>query len=389
VKRYLDDMEIRSLNNAPSYVVEYRGELDKKALDRSFKLLCLRHPMLRGLVTADDTGYLLHVPPDRELALEAHDGGEQALLREVRRPWNCEETLTQLIVIRGEAGGFVAFRLDHSIADGGCRMAMFHELWRHYYDLTVGGAASVEPGTELPCSPERLLRKRIQGIDTPDVPGRAKPPQPAHDLLELRIWLTPDDTARVVRAAKAAGISVHALVSGVIMAAHRDQGTAAEPAGMMYWSPVNIRHRLVPPVGPTETTNLSLIHEELTIVDSSADPVDIGRTLKAALDEAIANHELPTGPPQKTFETTLGRHLATVLVSNYGVMRRFAQPAGLEIIDFRTLSPAKVGFYPSYPVYTYDGRLTILSRYPADLYPDDEAAQLQKRIIAHLALEQA
>ncbi|WP_236790590.1 hypothetical protein [Amycolatopsis sp. GM8] len=369
MKRYLDDMEIRSLNNAPSYVVEYRGTLDEQALGRSFDLLCRRHPMVRGLVDTDDTGYLLHVPPVHRPPFEVHNGHEETLLREVRRRWDCRKTLAQLIVVRDEGGGFVAFRLDHAIADGGCRMALFHELWRYYRD----GITSVEPGTALPRSPERLLRQRIHGIDTPDVPGTATPPEPRHDLLELRLWFSREETQQVVRIAKEAGISVHALVSGAIMAAHGDQSTASE---LMYWSPVNVRHRLTPPVGPTETTNLSLIHEAPTIVDSGANPVTIGRTIKTVLDRAIANHELPLGPPRKAEQA--------VLVSNYGVLPAFARPSGLEIVDFRTLSPAKVGFYPSYPVYTYDGRLTILSRYPADRYPDDEAAQLQKRITAHL-----
>ncbi|GHF55949.1 hypothetical protein FHX82_002335 [Amycolatopsis bartoniae] len=387
MKRYLDDLEIRSLDNAPSYVVEYRGELDETALDRSFELVCLRHPVLRGLIHHDGTGYLLHVPPEHQPKLEAHDGGEETLLRIVRSPWDSGKTLAQLVLVRGDQGGFVAFRLDHAIADGGNRMAMFSELWQHYRELKTTGMSTVEPGNTLPRSPEHLLHERLHGTELTQEPGQAKPPKPAHDLLEGRIHLSTVDTKMIVRRAKKAGISVHALVSGAILAAHRDHGTADGPVAMMYWSPVNVRHRLTPPVGPTETTNLSLIHEALAVVEPEASPVAIGRTLKASLDEAIANHELPTGPPTTVFDTSLDRHLAIVLVSNYGVMPPFAEAPGLEIVDFRTLSPAKVGIYPSYPVYTYGGRLTILSRYPGDLYSADDASQLHKRITANLLQE--
>ena len=389
MKRYLDDLEIRSLDNAPSYVVEYSGELDETVLDRSFELVCLRHPVLRGLIEHDGPGYLLHVPPEHQPKLEVHDGGEETLLRIVRGRWDSRKTLAQLVLVRGDRRGFVAFRLDHAIADGGNRMAMFFELWQHYHNLKTAGMSTVEPGDSLPRSPEHLLHERLHGTELIAEPGRGKPPNSAHDLLEGRIHLSTQDTRAVVRTAKQAGISVHALVSGAILAAHRDQGAADGPVAMMYWSPVNVRNRLTPPVGPTETTNLSLIHEALTVVEPDAGPVAIGRTLKTTLDQAIANHELPTGPPSTAFDTTLERHLAIVLVSNYGVMPAFAGAPGLRIVDFRTLSPAKVGTYPSYPVYTYGGRLTILSRYPGDLYSPDDAAQLHKRITANLLQEAA
>lgn len=98
--------------------------------------------------------------------------------------------------------------------------------------------------------------------------------------------------------------------------------------------------------------------------------MDVGREVKKYLDEDISAGRIPTEEPQRA-DTPLPPHLATVLISNFGIVQPFAEARGMKITDFQTLSPPKVGTYPVYGVYTFEGRLNIPIRYPLENYPVD------------------
>jgi len=379
LRRYLDHIELRSVNNCPSYVAECAGTVDPGPLSRAFDLLCARHPVLLGRIRADQDGHLLSADPHRRLGLVLRQGGKPELLEEIHRPWDSRDQVSRPILVRGAQSSFVALRLDHAIADGSFRMGLFTELWQLYAALAAGEDPAVEPRAVLPRSPVALLAERLAELEFPAPVGRSKPPVFRHRLLEKKLRLEVAETRRLVGSAKALGTSVHALICGAIMVAHRDLWPGASEIPMMCWAPVNLRTRAVPPVGDTETTNLTLIHEAVVKMSRDADPVATGREIKAHLTEGIERGELPTGPPTWV-ESPLAEGYSTVLISNYGVVPPFSPPHGVRIVDFETLSHPMIGRYPSYPVYTYGGRLTILARYQHEFYSDQLAETLLSRI---------
>ncbi|MYW91689.1 hypothetical protein G3I59_14025 [Amycolatopsis rubida] len=379
LRRYLDHIEVRSVNNCPSYVAECEGVIDPELLSRAFDLLCARNPVLLGRIRADGAGHLLSAEQGRRLELVVRQGGKPELLEEIHRPWDSADQVARPVLVRGARSSFVAIRLDHAIADGSFRMGLFTDLWRLYGALAAGRRPDVEPRAVLPRSPVAVLAERLADLDFPAPAGRSVPPVFRYRLLEKRLRLTVAETQRLVTAAKALGTSVHALICGAVMVAHRDLWTGSSEIPMMCWAPVNLRTRATPPIGDTETTNLTLIHEAVVKMARQADPVVVGREIKAHLADAIENGELPTGPPTWV-ESALEEHYSTVLISNYGVMPPFSPPPGARIVDFETLSHPMIGRYPSYPVYTYGGELTILARYQREFYREDLAAELLGRI---------
>lgn len=383
LQRYLDHIEIRSVNNCPSYVAECEGIVDPVLLARAIDLLCVQHPVLLGRIRPDQDGHLLSADPSRRLKLVVREGGKQELLEEIHRPWDSRYQVAQPILVRGVRSSFVAIRLDHAIADGSFRMGLFTDLWGLYSKLTAGSEPQVEPGTTLPLSPVAVLEERLPDKDFPPPTEQSKPPVFRHRLLEKRVRLDTAPSQRLVAAAKAQGTSVHALICGAIMVAHRDLWPRPGEIPMMCWAPVNIRTRATPPVGATETTNLTLIHEAVLSIRRHADPITVGREIKTLLNREIESGQLPTGPPTWV-PSDLAEHFSTVLISNYGVVSRFTQPPGARIVDFETLSHPMIGRYPSYPVYTYEGQLTILARYQQEFYSDELADALLARIAGQL-----
>lgn len=261
LRRYLDHIEIRSVNNAPSYVISFNGEIDTVQLAQAYRMLCERHPVLRARIVFDGCGYLLHVPDQPIQDLSVHAGGEPTLLQAIREPWDCQHGVAQLILVREGQHGYLAFRIDHAVADAGIKMALLRELLALYAELSHGASPRVERGESLPTSPYALLQQRIRGRSSAPPTGPARVPRPSFTLLEKRIQLRSDETSRLLGAARGLGTTVHALICGAILVAHRNHCAHPAPAPMTCWCPVNVRARVTPQVEATETTNLALIQE--------------------------------------------------------------------------------------------------------------------------------
>lgn len=384
LQRYLDNFESNIKGAAPAQAVEYQGHVDEEVLARAFEILCTHHPVLRGRIRADDQGNLLYIPPDNYPELVVFDGDENTLRREARRPWYPSNAVARLILIRGETRGFVAFRMDHAVADGTSFRAMFNELWRLYTDLANGSNISAGSDGTLPCPPSDLFR-RSPGIQF----DRMHMPKPLAqcESIERRIHLSEAATTRLIAAARAKKTSVHALACGAILVAIRARGTAVGPTPMVCWSLVNLRNLVTPPVGAMETTNFAARHMAVVNVSKNTNPVEVGREVKVQLTRAITCGELSINPvqsPPPHVDTVLEQRLATVSVSNNGVLPRFAQPAGLSIINRLSIAYPMTVMFPTYSLYTFGGQLSMRVVYPADLFTIDEVEKIVKQTTEHL-----
>lgn len=386
LERYLDPIEIQVLNKDRTHVVEYLGDLDPEALARAFALLCDHHPILRGRIRYDGVGYLLYVPNDHRPELAVLDGNRVTLQREIHGPWDPERAVARLLIIRGSRRGYVALRIDHAILDGRAWVAVIDELWRLYTGIAMGIDMRVESGTSLPCAPSDLLKQRwiCPKLDTLERVTYTSKHKDFGDNLQRRIQLTTEQTTRLLTLAHSVETSVAGLVSGAIVVAQRGQDTSASPPPMVYLAPVDLRNRVSPPVGPTETTNFVAWHCAQISASAIVDPITVGRAIKDQLDAAIVRRELLLADPAQMIYAPEGIHLkdrlTRVFVSNSGVIPQLTLPAKMTIKDIqipgRKSAPAR---FPAHSVRTYDGRLTIQSGYPSRFFTGKEASQIINR----------
>jgi hypothetical protein len=184
---------------------------------------------------------------------------------------------------------------------------------------------------------------------------------------------------------------VHALVCGAVVVAHRNFGsTATTPMPLGCLSPIDLRSRVTPRVGDTETTNFVGLHLAEVDVPLYGKPAVVGRAVKDQLAAALTRRVLPAVDLPRFFAARVGvpfePRLSIVLVSNIGVLPSMAQPTDLRITDWQRIltTPSASGMIPGYGVYTYDDRLTIWSFYSSVFYTEYEATQLGERIAEQL-----
>lgn len=385
MRRYLDEIESLALSISPSYSIEYEGQMDSSALGAAFEILCLRYPVLRSRIVKDERGYLLDVSPSHHPRLIVRDGDERTLREEISRSWDPACEVSRLTLVRSNNRGHVALRMDHAVADGGSKMAMFHELWRIYTDIVNGLDILRKPGWLLPQPPSKLLEERWSGS------RRKSSIEPTEQLetfapcpaIKRVIRFTEEETARLVSTARSSGISVHALISGAITAAQRAQEKSiTESARMLFIAPVNMRSRVVPAVGATDTTIFVAQHVGELIVPLRSDPIELGWEIKEQFDASISNRSLTSTIDvlrllSSRVETPLEQHLAKVSVSNYGVLSPFAHPGDLKIIDFDTpLVNLAWQMYPTFGAYTYEGKLRIPCLCASSLFSEQDVSDL-------------
>lgn len=390
LQRYLDGFEAVSRNMPLVYVAEYSGHIDEGHLRRAFELLSVQHPSLRGRIRQDDRGYLLHVQEDYRPEVVGYEDDETAYIREAGGSWDCAQALARLALVQLGGRGFVVLRLDHAIADRRGGLALWGKLWRYLTDVANGVEVSADSNASLPASPRELL-SCLTGYRP--APASAPASSDSHDAessgagsaIRRRVLANKEDTARLIRIARSHETSVHGLIGGAILIAQRSlDAVSNEPEPMVFWSAVDLRGRMDPPIAPTATTNMVAIHKAEVAVAADSDPIALGREVKDKLNEAIARTELGVDamtaiPP---VVSDLEHHVANAFVSNVGVVPRLDEPNGVKVTDFRLLRFG-AELIPFYRVYTYDGRLNVDLSFPSD-YTMEQVEQVQAQIEAQL-----
>jgi hypothetical protein len=161
--------------------------------------------------------------------------------------------------------------------------------------------------------------------------------------------------------------------------------THSGPVPMTCWAPVDYRDRVEPPVAPTAATNFGAPKEIPITVSGSEDPLEVGRRVKAGLDEALRSLTPPAQQLSRLFvqiDQAPVRDLTRMSISNSGVIPRLRHPDSIEITDWCVITFHIRQPYPIYTAHTYAGRLVLQIVYPAELYSEEEMYQLQTMIAA-------
>ncbi|MTD59662.1 phthiocerol/phthiodiolone dimycocerosyl transferase family protein, partial [Amycolatopsis pithecellobii] len=286
-------------------------------------------------------------------------------------------------------------RANHATLDGRHLTAVFTELWEIYTQLVNGVPVTAEPGT-LPESNHALMRDRFNGMigispAKPDDFGEL----PDYTIFQHVIELDQRQSSIVLRAARGRGLTVHALLCSIVIETQLSTLVdTSESVTCTCWSPVDLRNRVTPPVGATETTNFLAMHRTDITYTSSTPWYEIGLKLQKDLKAALNDKRLGLSGGTLTVDSAIDRapangrsldpHLGAVSVSNYGTLPTLPTPGDMRITKFHSIADRLGTPYPNFSAFTMDGSLSVISRYRSDHYTQDEVKLLVKNTTARL-----
>ncbi|QHC20448.1 phthiocerol/phthiodiolone dimycocerosyl transferase family protein [Streptomyces sp. GS7] len=385
------------------------GGVDEKLLAQAFATAVGRHPSLRSRIRQDGPVAYSFQPLESGLPeLQVRPGGPSALAEEINTALPPGGALVRAVLLRGEDGEVggdgedgdtFVLSVDHTITDGQSALALNHSLWRAYAALADGTFTAPEAaGQDLPAPlsarltpyPQEDLAAyvaargaQVHGVSMGFLPyaaaGRERTGQgPLMDVARVR--LTVEETARLVGAAKAGGVSVHGLVVAALLIAIRQQ-LGGQPADRRLGSmtPVDLRSRLSPPLdGEVLVPAASFFFDVLDVPDD-ADPVALGRrvvdNLRAAMERGDLAREI-LAAPQVLRDPSLMR--ASLVTTNLGSMPVPGLPSGLEITDMRCFALGNASFPQAgrgplgAAVLTVHGRLGIEFPHSTDCFTPEQ-----------------
>lgn len=387
--RSLDPIETMLVNthNAPTQAVDVRGRVDERVLEYAYGLLCRAYPTLRARTGAGGTGLSMHLRAEEPAPrLVVAEGGRDVLRRFADVPFDTTRATSALILVRRGATSQVALRTSHVAMDGPAWTTMFRDLWRFYTLLADGGVVDVSAETSLPESPTGVLS--AAGWDVGRFgPFRGQEPSDGvrgevSSVVESRLRLSTEDTTALVTAAHRAETTVHGLVCGALLVAQRRLDERAGTTPMWCASYVDLRRRLAHAASASRAFNLLAVHTANVGLSRRDRAVDVGRTVRHHLDDALRRGDLPLlGQRRPAVEGASG-----VIVTNTGIVPRLMQPAGLEIAEWYRLEPSVnvPSRHPLYIVCTYDGRLQIQGFHSARYFTPIDQERVMRTVAAEL-----
>ncbi|GAA3501423.1 hypothetical protein GCM10019016_085300 [Streptomyces prasinosporus] len=377
-----------------------RGRVDVEALSAAFDAVTEENPTLRSCIVPDGTGHALRLlGEDERPRLVTRTGDEdEAHAAELNRPLPVGGPLTRAVLVSAPDGDRHLFVLlvDHTVTDGHSSIALHNALWDRYRALVEGEgaaaavAAPAEPHWPRPVSAllppadaadtaayldDRLEEVRRHPVELvpydvrrPSATGHGPGADGSGDgrIEVCRLTLDAERTARLRRAARRSGVSVHSLISAALLTAARRRLDGDGPRTLGCLSPVDLRSRLSPPLPASVMVPAVTTHLQTLQVPGSPDPLELARTVHARLGDFIARgdqfHEMRITPE---IPRNPALQLATVIATNMGVVPGPRLPDGLRAVDVR-LVPAREQYFPQAGrspvmacVVSFEGRLSI------------------------------
>lgn len=382
-ERRLDPREVNLRHLEPACALQYRGKLNSRLLERSFRILSDRYPVLRSCIRDDGHARTLHIPADHYPDLVMLQGSREDLLAMLRYPNRIEHGTSRLIVASQSGFGWVALQVNHAVMDGRTVQKFFAELWDIYTALAEGRNVPSDLGVRLPRPPSEFSASNqvvvdglLNGAPNPFTAPEATPEVGAFPR-EKWLDLTAEQTGHFVAASKAFGTSVHALVCGVILTSTRQRIPVPGRVSMTCCSIVDLRTRVEPPLDPTETANFSLWTSVAVDVAPDDDPVAVGRSVKKALHSPPAKLRPARAPVKADPDAAFGSyaHLRAAAITNPGIIPSYSTPPELTFVRLQWLNSV-ANQYPVksphavYAAYTFNGCLTINGIFPRDLFTE-------------------
>jgi hypothetical protein len=381
--RHLDRYEVAHLNAPTAFVTECVGELDDVALAGAYRMLCQRYPALHGRVWHDGHGYVLDSTNGAGARFRSTWMEDDGYPRDIAAEWDVGHSLSAVIVERQQGKrARVALYLDHCVGDGKHMYALCKLLWRLYADIVAGTriATPLLPPS-LPDPPLTVLSDRLgAACSAPTLAGPVSAALPT--LRYRRSLLTAADTAALVSRARAAGVSVYGLLAAAVVGGQR--ALLGEMSPTTIWAVVDLRARVEPQVGPTDTTNFA---SAVTVEATSTGVVPVARDVRATVLAAIADRE----PHHNMLDDSVGdamnyprANLGAAIVSNLGAVPELTASPDLSIADFWIWPYGWRQRYPMYMASTYGGRLGIDMVFRADVYDDPTVDKVVDAVTSEL-----
>ncbi|MBS4103680.1 phthiocerol/phthiodiolone dimycocerosyl transferase family protein [Tsukamurella paurometabola] len=405
-RRALTPLEIpyvlTGTTSAGSFTV--RGPIDAGRLARAFAALHREHPVLAGRIEGHAFGFDL-VAPDAAPDETAPIGVELRpfVPGDVRLGLDAERSVTAVQLVSDGDLHRVTLGVSHAVADGAHALYLNLRLWELY-----AGAEPAAPAG-LPVAPTDLADRLPAGAppapSVVEVSPTAAVPSPADvdagDFGFDRIRLGAAETEAVRRRAKEAGLSLHGLLAGIVVAAERAEldRPADEAVPLAVFSPVDLRGRAEPAVAPAAVTNFAGSSTVPVAVRGDTPPEDIGRAVLERLRADLADGTVAAALAGSAPVTVAGG--VPVRLSNIGPIPAPAVPEGVTALDFHTSSEVDIervrALVRSAPpealaplvglhhhALTFDGRLSIELRHAPGTLAPDAARRIRDRIEAGL-----
>ncbi|HET9379837.1 MAG TPA: hypothetical protein VFP69_03275 [Streptomyces sp.] len=372
------------------YTVRASGRLDADALQAAYEAVCRAYPQLASRL--ESGGGAAHGSGDPPVLVEFGTRPEvQFRSGDPDDPLDGVElgqhrSLSALHVVRDGAEASVTLVTHHSIADAPQSFAVLADLWSCYTGMVRGVPVEL-PRHPYPRSLEEVLAERgIHGSAPapPRTTGRAAvrggpAPEDWDTLVRpvARHRLSRDRTVALSHLCHRERVTIHGVLSGALLLVEAEVRDVPL-TDLVYRYTVDLRHRLTPPAGPAEGTNVlgGVVFRATGTV--APDVIALGRVIgeqlragladgsvqRSLLDMVAHHQEADAAPPRPA-----GPPPAVVSMTNWGLVPPLRTPDGLRLTDFRSASRRRVAPGDSvnvggYVVSTFDGRLGIDLAWP-------------------------
>ncbi|AVH21917.1 phthiocerol/phthiodiolone dimycocerosyl transferase family protein [Nocardia cyriacigeorgica] len=384
-----------------------RGRVDEELLRRALDEVVAAHPLLRSQVVVDAAG-VQHfvVDDDWRPRLELRPGAEAEYFRLVNAPVDWSSGLLRAHLLRDGDRVQIVLAIHHGIADGRSAFALLDQLWRHYTAHATG--APIPSAATDQRIPEALDERMAEMVDesavsewvaqvraqvAAAVPGSAPAAlpydgnaDPGGRFAMVRIESTANETAALIAAARAHGISVNSLFTGAALVALREQFDAAGPLLLNCGHAADLRSRVSPPMTDSVLVNFASGIGTPVFVDDDASPVELSLRVDAGVRDALERREAAMvllAARQVGDDPVMAAVLSappSFTISNIGRLPAHSLPRELAFVrdDIFAMAP---DISPKLTVFTVGGRMTVQIEFDTALY----SRMRQEKVRAALA----
>lgn len=313
-----------------SFAVRYEGDIDRDRLSQSFRLLCTRHPVLRGRLRDDAGGKRLYVPDEEFPELVVIDGDESILFDLCHQ--SNSDFMARLFLVCNPSGGYVLHTVNHGV----CALNLFSymaETWELYTRLVHGESVLLEPDQMLPMSAVELMARDFEDIIDLDLDAIKadveKYRKECNERFLYRFRANKNDTARLREAARRCSASVETLVAAELGVMVRSVEVEEGVRSMTFLTTVDFRNHLKETVDASRVTMLTGNQSATVAVSRDSNPSCVAGSLRQSLRAGVRARRDIHFPQLVAFR----HHSVDIMTNNGGILPDFMHPESIEVVD--------------------------------------------------------